>query len=301
MSRNGSTSKGVLIWHYTALTLAVAAYLLMLVMGVLNMGDGGKDLVVGSVAAGASFAGFLGAFFIHKGERRGVLFAAVPLVVSLAGGVILSSNKYYTEAFLAIAILFVVPLALLASIIPIMKKVSAHKAEKTAGKSDFQKAAASPQEKANAVPKQYVVALVVAAVAQIALFFLPWLTLSNDVHLYTIPEILNLRDVLWRFPSSAFTAPKIFLWASIVTMAFAVILQLVEAVTALAGKSARGGVTRTASLCAMAACACVILMFAAFWICLFAGIYPTPWLIIMSAALGCQLAFAKKARELARN
>ena len=301
MSQNGSTSKGVLIWHYTALTLAVAVFLFMLALGVINMGDGGKDLVVGIVVAASSLVGLIGAFFVYGGKRQGVLFAAVPVAASLASAVILSGNRYYTEAFLTIAFLFAVPLALLASLIPIMKKVSVHKAEKAAGKPRSQKAAASPQEQANAVPKQYAVALAAAAIAQFALFFLPWLTLPNDVHLYTIPDILDLRNVLWRFPSDAFTAPKIFLWASVVGTAFAVVLQLAEAVPALEGKSARGGVMRAASLCALAGCACAVLMFAAFWICLFAGIYPTPWLIVMPAALGCQLAFAKKAREMARS
>jgi len=147
--------------------------------------------------------------------------------------------------------------------------------------------------------KNYSLIFLIIVLAQIALFFFPWLILENDVHLYTIGDIPKMsKEALNWFYSGLFTLPIFFLYASIVSLVVVVVLQLIEIISVFAGKPVSGGVIKAANFFAIAVCACAILMFISFWINLFFGFFPTPWLIIMPIALFCQLKFAKSVKSV---
>jgi hypothetical protein len=140
----------------------------------------------------------------------------------------------------------------------------------------------------------YTVLLLFATLAEIVLFFLPWLKLNNDVHLYRILEIPKISDEALRlFSDSLFILPNFFLYLSVAMLALAIIFQFAEIIPVLAGKKASRKTVRIANFLTVAGCVCTALMFVTFWLCVFFGFYPTPYLLIMLVALGCQIAFAK--------
>jgi hypothetical protein len=77
-------------------------------------------------------------------------------------------------------------------------------------------------------------------------------------------------------------------------MVLAIIFQFAEIIPALAGKKVSGKAIKAANTFTIAECVCAILMFVAFWLCVFFGFYPMPYLIIMPFALVCQIMFVRQ-------
>ena len=271
------------VWFYVVITLVALVYLFMLVIDIVNILDSGEFLGISVL----SFIGLAGTLLVYKRKWYGILFALIPIACSVIIS-ITSDYGIYKRDYLAIALFFAVPfmLLLLLSVIPVKERIIKEPVLNNAN----QKAIIPYM-----VNKKYVVMLLIVALAQIALFFLPWLILDNDVHLYKINDIPKMsKEALWRFSRELFILPNLLLYVAIVAMAITVILQFIEIFFVLAKRNINSKVVKIANLCVVTECVCIVFMFVAFWIILFFGFYPTPWLLIMPTALVCQLKFSKQ-------
>lgn len=284
------SSKGKAIWYYTALVLASLLYVAMLLLCVVNLLDY-FSVTLFLMTLGV-LLGIVGVFLCLKKKWGGALLGIAPMVSTYIGSMGMKGADVHEFQILAMAL--ALPLILLLSITPIIKTIATHRKKEIAAENLYQKPASTQHQGTENHPlKIFVLILMVITFAQIALFFLPWLTLPRDSYLYKIPDIMNLSRVLWRFSSNAFLLPTIFLFVTVGAMALASILQLVESMFALAGKSINRKLIRLTTFFSIVACVAVAMMFITFWINILTGILPTPWLAIIPISLVCQILFGR--------
>ena len=144
----------------------------------------------------------------------------------------------------------------------------------------------------------YAVIILFVTIAEILLFFLPWLYLESDVHPYMFYEIPKMgAEALWRFDDGLFILPNFFLWATVISLAVAIILQFAEIITVFSGRKLNPKIVKNASAFTIVGCASAILMFFMFWAFLFFGFFPRIALIILPIAVFCQILFTKNCRQ----
>ncbi|MDR0354542.1 MAG: hypothetical protein LBJ64_02230 [Deltaproteobacteria bacterium] len=270
MSKNEAKAAKVSRWFHIALMVAYIDYLGMFIAGLVMSGLERRDyFIAGTMMAVSALVGAVGIVLVSRRRKwSGFALSAVPAAASI---VCLAKLDMLYDDFAPIVIFFVLPFLLTASVLPLVKKAD----EKSGG---FAK---------------YALLLTVAAYAQAGLFFLPWLKLPNDVHGYGVGEIMNLEDFLWRV-SDAVLVPKIFMGLSLAAIALTVFFQLLEIKRLLSNRRIGWRLLNAASRCVLAECAGALCLFVSLWLCVFSGIYPTPWLAVILFSATCQLMLAKK-------
>ena len=270
------------------LIIATLIYFFLFSLGAANIFDGEEEAWLIIIPAAV---GLVSAFIVFKKKWYGALIAIIPAVFCFAN---CFTDNGWKNDFPEITAVFSIPLVLLLAIIPVVNKLK-HEPKKVKTKTETQNT--SENDRVSYTGVKYAVLLLFATIAQSILFFLPWLKLERDVYPYMFHDIPKISSEALRFFSNdLFIIPNLFLWATVVTLALAIIFQLAEIIPVFSGKRLNKKCVKRANFFTIATCVCPILMFVTFWIFLFFGFFPRVAMIIIPFAVLCQILFAKKCR-----
>lgn len=132
----------------------------------------------------------------------------------------------------------------------------------------------------------------VLVVAQAVLLFMPWLTLHNDVHQYTITDIMEIQD-WWRGRGANFGFAFFCMWTAIVSICATMLLQLLACVSIFQGKPLHHGRSKALVVTSLIAVIFAGLLYVAFYF----GIdtaFPTVYMAILPVSLIFNLVFLRR-------